>query len=208
MNCEDAQAALLAGDIESAAAHIASCRSCRSDEAAWRRWRAVLTEPSTWEEPSDRVVERLFERAGSLTSTRAMTRVSHRPWVAAAALLVVLGGAFAFLNAQAPDWTLPLVAVAADPANTAVVDGWNTATGTRIELRVSGIEPAPPGHYYEIWLTAPDGRHVSAGSFQAAGKVSAWAAVKRSEFPRIWITLEEMGDDLGPSPTTYFDTVS
>jgi hypothetical protein len=32
--------------------------------------------------------------------------------------------------------------------------------------------------------------------------------VKRSEFPRIWITLEEMGDDLGPSPTTYFDTVS
>lgn len=207
MNCEDAQATLLAGDIEGAAAHIASCRSCRADEAAWQRWRAVLMEPSTWEEPSDRVVERLFEGAGTIASPRMILRVAHRRWVAAAVLLVMLGGVLAFVIGRTPDWTLPLIAIAADPGNTAVVDGWNTATGTRIELRVSGIEPAPPGHYYEIWLTAPDGRHVSAGSFQAAGKVSAWAAVARSEFPRIWITLEEMGDDLGPSPTTYFDTV-
>jgi hypothetical protein len=72
-------------------------------------------------------------------------------------------------------------------------------------LLVEGLEPAPAGHYYEIWMTAPDGRHVSAGTFQGSGRVTASAGVRRSEFPRIWITLEEVGGDLGPSPETYFD---
>jgi Anti-sigma-K factor rskA len=207
MTCDDARAELIAGDAVAATAHIASCRSCQADQAPWLKWRAVLMEPSTWEEPSARVAEWVFDRAGSTSSEPAAKRVSRRSWVAAAVLLVVLGGAFALVTERTPDWTIPLVAVGGDPANSAIVDGWNTATGTRLQLRISGIAPAPPGHYYEIWLTALDGRHVSAGSFQAAGTVSAWAGVSRSEFPRIWITLEAMGDDLGPSPTTYFDTV-
>ncbi len=205
MTCDDARAELISGDSEAALTHIASCRSCQADKAFWLRWRAVLMEPSTWEEPSDRVAQRVFETAGATSSTRSITRIQHRRWVAVAALLVAVGGALALTSGQSPDWSVPLVSI--DPSNTAVVDGWNTATGTRIELHVSGIDPAPAGHYYEIWLTAPDGRHVSAGSFQAAGTISAWVGVARSEFPRIWITLESISGDLGPSPNTYFDMV-
>ena len=206
MSCEDARAALLAGDIESAASHIASCRSCRADEASWRRWREMLMEPSIWEEPSDHLAGRIFERVGSAAAGSAASRI-RRLWVAAAALLVVLTGALIFANGRAPDWSIPLVAIVADPGTAVVVNGWNTSTGTRMELHVAGIDPAPDGHYYEIWMTSPDGRHVSAGSFRGEGTVAAWAAVKRSEFPRIWITLEKMDDNLGPSPTTYFDIV-
>jgi anti-sigma-K factor RskA len=206
MSCDDARAALLAGDIESAASHIAGCRSCRADEKSWQRWREMLMEPSIWEEPSDHLAARIFERVENATRGSRSSRL-RLLWAGAAAVLVVLVGALVFANERSPDWSIPLVAIVADPGTSALVNGWNTSTGTRIELHVAGITPAPDGHYYEIWMTAPDGRHVSAGSFRGEGTVSAWAAVKRSEFPRIWITLEKMDDNLGPSPTTYFDMV-
>lgn len=206
MSCDDARAALLAGDIESAASHISGCRSCRADEASWQRWREMLMEPSIWEEPSGHLAGRIFERVDSATRGSGFSRLRWL-WAGAAALLVVLAGALVFANDSAPDWSIPLVAIAADPGTSAVVNGWNTSAGTRMELHVAGITSAPDGHYYEIWMTAPDGRHVSAGSFRGEGTVSAWAAVRRSEFPRIWITLEKMDDNLGPSPTTYFDIV-
>jgi hypothetical protein len=87
-----------------------------------------------------------------------------------------------------------------------VVQGWLTGQGTRMVLDVSGIEEASPGTYYEIWLTGPDGRHVSAGTFKGPGRVTAFAGVRRADFPRIWITLEPVDGELGPSSTTYFDT--
>jgi anti-sigma-K factor RskA len=206
MSCDDARAALLAGDIESAASHIAGCRSCRAEEASWQRWREMLTEPSIWEEPSDHLAARIFERVENATRGSRYSRLRWL-WAGAAAVLVVLAGALFVANERSPDWSIPLVAIAADPGTSAIVNGWNTSSGTRMELDITGITPAPDGHYYEIWMTAPDGRHVSAGTFQGEGSVSAWAAVKRSEFPRIWITLEKMDDNLGPSPTTYFDIV-
>jgi hypothetical protein len=73
-------------------------------------------------------------------------------------------------------------------------------------LDIRGIEDAPSGSYYEIWMTAPDGRHISAGTFSGSGRVTAFAGVRRADYPRIWITLETADDDLGPSPETYFDT--
>jgi anti-sigma-K factor RskA len=166
----------------------------------------MLMEPSIWEEPSDHLVGRIFERVENITRGSGSSRPRWL-WAGAAAVLVVLVGAVVLANDDAPDWSIPLVAIVADSGTSAVVNGWNTSTGTRMELHVAGITPAPDGHYYEIWMTAPDGRHVSAGSFRGEGTVSAWAAVRRSEFPRIWITLEKMDDNLGPSPTTYFDMV-
>jgi anti-sigma-K factor RskA len=166
----------------------------------------MLREPSVWEEPSEHLAGRIFEHVENANRGSGHSRLRWL-WGGAAALVVVLAGALVFANTRAPDWSIPLVAIVADPGASAVVKGWNTPTGTRMELNVAGLSAAPDGHYYEIWMTAPDGRHVSAGSFRGEGTVSVWAAVRRSDFPRIWITLEKMDDNLGPSPTTYFDMV-
>jgi hypothetical protein len=115
-------------------------------------------------------------------------------------------GAVAFLGQ--PDWRLDLVATEKAPAATAEVVGWNTDTGTRMEIIISGLNPAPSGFYYEIWMTAPDRRHVSAGTFRGSGTVSVWSAVSRAEFPRLWITLEPADGDTAISGETVLDSPS
>lgn len=212
MKCEDVRAALLAGDIDApehmaVEAHLAGCRACRADQPLIDRLRAVLASPSLWEEPSSDLGDRIV---GSLQRRReSPDRIRVGRWVAAAAAVLVLaatGFGLMQLGSAAPDWTLDLAAVEPLPNAVAVVDGWATDTGTRMVVEVTGIEKAPEGHYYEIWLTAPSGRHVSAGTFTGPGTVTAFAGVRRADFPRVWITLESVGGDLGPSSETYFDT--
>ncbi|HKX75028.1 MAG TPA: anti-sigma factor [Acidimicrobiia bacterium] len=207
MTCDEVRALILAGDEEAAASHLAACAGCRTDAPDWRRWRSLLAEASLWEEPPPDLPEKLvaaIRRTPSKPERRAGSRRGWEGWVAAAAVAVLMAS-YGLAETLSPDWSFEMATNIAGAS--ALVDGWNSETGTRMRLRVAGIEPAPPGHYYEIWLTAPDGRHVSAGTFRDAGTVEAWAAVRRADFPRIWITLEPVDDDLGPSPDTYFDTV-
>ncbi len=205
MTCDEVRAALLGGEELEVEPHLAACPSCRSEAANWRRWRATLAEPTLWEEPSPEAGARIMAAALGVSGNRAPVARRGWEWGVAVAALALLVGAYGVAQMLAPDWSLQLTAH--EVGATADVDGWNTETGTRMRLRVMGIDPAPPGHYYEIWLTAADGRHVSAGTFRDAGTVDAWAGVRRSEFPRIWITLEQVDDDLGPSRDAYFDTV-
>lgn len=209
MKCEEVRVALLAGedgsDQTAVEAHLAGCRECRAEQPVIERLRAMLASPSLWEAPSNDLVDRIVD---SLQRHRESPNRLRRTSVAAAAAVLVVVAAVAglgMLGTNTPDWTLELVT--AEPAANAValVDGWVTETGTRMVIEVSGIEEAPAGHYYEIWLTAPDGRHVSAGTFKGAGTVTAFAGVRRSDFPRVWITLESADGDLGPSSETYFD---
>ena len=68
--------------------------------------------------------------------------------------------------------------------------------GTHLQLDVDGLAPAGPNEYYTIWMTSDDGQHVPAGTFRESGQIEAWSGVKRSDFPRIWITLEpDDGDE-------------
>lgn len=94
----------------------------------------------------------------------------------------------------------------AAPQASARVSGWNMDYGTKMMIEVAGLDPTGPDAYYEIWLTAPDGRHVSAGTFRMSGRFEVMAGVRRSEFPRIWITLEPADDDPAPNPQTVLDT--
>lgn len=212
MRCEDVRAALLAGDTDApeqmaVEAHLAGCRACRADQPFIDRLRTVLASPSLWEEPAsdlgDRIVGSLQQRRDSADSVRVGS------WVAAAAAVLVLvatGYGLTRFGSSAPDWTVDLALVEPLPNAVAVVDGWVTDTGTRMVIEISGINEAPDGHYYEIWLTALDGRHVSAGTFTGPGTVTAFAGVRRADFPRLWITLESVDGELGPSSETYFDT--
>ena len=214
MRCEEARAAMLSGaDVEPVRQHLATCQVCRSEQPMWAKLRSTLSSHSLWEEPSPDLSERILQTVRGQDERGhddQRAQPEHQRTVlfagVAVTLLVALAGTLFATRSLTADWEMTLNATEEVPEATAVVSGWSTSMGTRLVLEVRGIEDAPSGSYYEIWMTAPDGRHVSAGTFSGSGRVTAFAGVRRADFPRIWITLETADDDLGPSPETYFDT--
>lgn len=206
MNCEQFQARYLAGEpVDSPSGHLASCPACRSAVPGLDQLRSQLSDTRLWEDPPPELRSRVTAAVLAEADPPVQTRFRARWLVAALAALVLMVGlvaAWSMWSAR-PDWTVDLVAVG--DGGGASVAGWNTATGTRMNLHVSGLDPVDDA-YYEVWLTSPDGRHVSAGTFRDSGTVTVWAGVRRAEFPRIWITLEEVGANRGPSGVVVFDT--
>ena len=179
----------------------------------WAKLNSTLSSHSMWEEPPSDLSDRILQTVRGHDERSQSERVAQpeRSWMGlvagvAVTLLVVLGGTFLATRTLEADWEMTLMTTDEAPAATALVRGWSTASGTRMVLEIAGIEDAPSGSYYEIWLTALDGRHISAGTFNGSGRVTAFVGVRRADYPRIWITLEPVDDDLGPSPETYFDT--
>jgi hypothetical protein len=85
-----------------------------------------------------------------------------------------------------------------------------TSTGGVIEMEVDGLEPPPPGSFFECWLVAAEGdsvdrpNRVSVGTFtvDADGRASVrWDfTADVAKFPRMGITVEP--DDGNPVHTT------
>jgi hypothetical protein len=179
----------------------------------WAKLSSTLSSHSLWEEPasdlSDRILQTVRGHDGRSQSDRRAQPERQRTALfagVAVTLLIALAGTFFATRTLAPDWEMALITTDEAPEATALIRGWSTARGTRMVLEIAGIEDAPSGTYYEIWMTALDGRHISAGTFSGSGRVTAFAGVRRADYPRIWITLELADDDLGPSPETYFDS--
>jgi hypothetical protein len=66
--------------------------------------------------------------------------------------------------------------------------------GTRIVLDVAGLEPAPPGQYYEAWLRKDAEVGVSAGTFHLRSgdcEIELWAGVSTSDYPLLTVTLQD-----------------
>lgn len=210
MNCEEFQAEYLSGANGAAAtAHLTTCPVCRSEITHLDRIRRDLADPMLWEKPSadlgDRVVESVMAVARPPAHPVAGSRRVRLVSVAAAAVVTVASLGIWQVVSTRPDWTLELIATAQAPDAAAAVEGWNAETGTRMEIRVDGLPPTGANAYYEVWMTAADGRHVSAGSFRSSGTITVWSGVRRSEFPRIWITLEPNDADPTPSRDVVFD---
>jgi anti-sigma factor RsiW len=214
MRCEEARAAMLSGsDVEPVRQHLATCQVCRSEQPMWAKLSSTLSSHSQWEEPSSDLSERILQTVrGQDERDHAdkRTQPEHQRTAlfvgVAVTLLIALAGTLFATRSLSADWEMTLASSEELPEATAVIRGWSTSMGTRMVLDINGIEDAPSGSYYEIWMTAPDGRHISAGTFSGSGRVTAFAGVRRADYPRIWITLETADDDLGPSPETYFDT--
>ena len=208
MNCEEFQARYLAGELPGGdQGHLASCPTCREAAPGLDHLRARLREQVLWEEPSPDLGERVV--AAVAVEARPQRLAARRPrriaWVAAVALVAALGVG-GWLRAGAPDWQIDLAATDNAPLAVAHVAGWNTEYGTKMRLEVEGLEPVGSDAYYEVWLTSPDGRHVSAGTFRGPGEIVLWAGVTRAEFPRIWVTREPTDHDPAPSGETVLDT--
>ncbi len=205
MNCHDFRAAFLAGDLDDAHfAHLSGCEACRAEQARLADAAAGLADADMWQEPAPDLGDRVAAAVeGAARPPRR--RIARWLTVAAAVVVVVAAGVGWRSLTDRPDWEVELFATEQAPAASATVQGWNTAGGTRLAIAAAGLDPAPEGFVYELWFSAED-VHVSAGTFATVEDVTAWVGVRRGDFPRVWITLEELDDHPGPSPTTVLDT--
>jgi hypothetical protein len=212
VNCDDYRAARLAGSSTTEMArHAEGCIECRSlapllDDAA-----TELRDPAQWEEPpadlEDRIVAEISAAAGPkpIEVRQPRRRATRWMWLGAAAILIALAVAAGSRLGSGPDWTVQVPGTDLAPLATATVEGWNTDAGTRMLVHATGVDPAPDGFVYEMWLTSGH-VHISGGTFRKIDGAELLVGVSRADYPRIWITLEAVDDDESPSPTTVLDT--
>ncbi len=204
MRCGEARAAYLEGDrSEQVTAHLATCPACREVGAPIESMASLLDDVALWEEPAPGGWERTVRLMAGAVPEGPRPPALKLAAVAIAAVVLAIVGFLALTTARAPDWEFDLVAV--DSPGQASIAGWNTEAGSRMVLTVEDLPPARDGFYYEVWLS--DGpRHISAGSFSGPGSVDLWVGVRRSEFPRVWISLEPADGVPGIDGATVFDT--
>ncbi len=206
MRCDDYRAAFLSGEVDAQQqAHLATCPACRAEQGALEAVRLSLQDQLVWEEPSEELRE--YVAVAMAQHAAPPPRRTTRWWAAAAAavVLVAAGAAWALLRPAPPDWEVVMAGTELAPEAMATVRGWNTDTGSRMVVGVTGLPSAPDGSYYELWLSG-EGSHISAGSFRGSGEVSMWVGVARRDFPRLWVTLEPAGGDPAPSEQWVLDS--
>jgi len=209
MNCDEFRASYLSGeDDEATAAHLADCAVCRSHRNYLETGRETLADPSIWEEPSrqleDQVVALITGNQGGSAAQPGWLQRWVRPLAAAAAVVVAVG-LYGVIRTPGPDWEVAMPGTDLAPLATSTVAGWNTDAGTRLLVAVEGLDPAPAGYVYELWLSQGP-LHISAGTFSASGEIELWSGVTRADFPRLWVTLEPLDENESPSARTVLDT--
>ncbi len=204
MTCNEWRAALLSGDHpEGLDGHLAACLECRRLADDLRSAADLLADPLLWEEPPPDLEDRIvgaIERTATAPETHRGSSLRSR-WlglVAAAAMIVAIGGAWLSTRDPAPDWTATLTGVDGTAA-AATIAGWNTGSGTRVVLEAPGLDPADPGYAYELWFARDGDEVVSAGTFRTADSVELTVGVARRDYPTIVVTLEPLDGDPRPS---------
>ena len=163
-----------------------------------------LRDPAIWLEPRGSLRDTVVETVPAQTFDARSGRPVW-PWLGVAAVVIVIAGLAAFIRTDRPDWVVDLAGTTDYPSASAVVEGWNEASGSRMRISISGVDSAPVGFFYELWLS--DGPlHISAGTFVDVMDVELQAAVRRTEFPRLWVTLEPIDEDESPTSVVVVDT--
>ena len=210
--------------------HLAGCGACQRELGELRSVAALLDDAEPPVDVPEGLEARTFaaiEAAAAAPpvaepSPRRRARHVARPHrmielrkvAAAAAAVVVLGVGSAVVR----ETTRPTPAVAQVIELTAPGRGTAravakvraTETGGVIEMDVEGLDPLPPGSYFECWLVAAEGdspanpKRVSVGTFTVdkSGHASVRWDFKAdvAKFPRMGITVEP--DDGNPVQTT------
>ncbi|HSJ27875.1 MAG TPA: anti-sigma factor [Acidimicrobiia bacterium] len=157
----------------------------------------LLSDPDVWAEAPDAAA--ILEQVSAVERRRRL-----RPWglvaVAAVVTALVAIGVSVVRGEQDPvDFVLTGTEVA--PRAQAAVRIVDTPAGVVLRLEVSGLEPAPPGTYYQGWVAAGDDL-VSVGTFHMRGgdgRVSLWSGVDLDAYRLLLVTLQPEGG--GPQPS-------
>ncbi len=176
----------------------------RRVESALDRHGLSLEDPGLWMSPDVALPD------GTAPGAEPAAEPSSRPawwrWLAVAAVLVaVVGVSSLMLLRESPDWSVELGPTDDFPMAAATIDGWNEETGTRLLLTITGVDPAPDGYFYEMWMSEGP-VHISAGTFVDVAGVELRAAVARRDYPRLWVTLEPIDEDESPNPIVVVDS--
>lgn len=168
------------------------------------RLAALLSQADVWEQPDpdgeDLIVAAIASEAAETSIESDATVVAmprRRLWpalAAVAAALVLLGGFALFAGSDDGVDGVELALAGTDlaPDASAQVVVADTPQGTRIDLDLTGLPPAPAGSYYEAWLRQSPEIGVSAGTFHLRGgdgSVELWAGVTLDDYPLVTVTL-------------------
>lgn len=97
---------------------------------------------------------------------------------------------------QGPKEYYSMVGTALSPKAHSEVEIETLQAGDAITLTITGLPPAPAGHYYAAWVSGPDGT-VPVGSFhwrKGGIPIELWSGVDTQEYPTLTITVQPDGD--------------
>jgi hypothetical protein len=149
-------------------------------------------------------------------------RVSWRVVGAAAAVVLAIVGAIAGVVRFSPSDTggrteLALAGTDLAPGARAEATRRRTSSGCAVTLRIEGLDPAPPGSYYQAWVRGPRGA-VPIGTFHLRDvsgvhegddePIALWSGVDPAAYPEITVTLEPEDGDPASSGRTVLRPTS
>jgi Anti-sigma-K factor rskA len=201
MISDDDRIAYLAGDVvESITAQ---------DRAELDELRALLKDPTTWEEPdpslSERVVAVIAEEARAQSPQRRargrlrLPAFQVRPLLRRPAYIVAAtAAAAAFVVAvtindttSSPESFATLLSgTTLAPRAHGNATLTKTNFGWRIQLSASGLPRLDDGRYYQAWLKNATGILVPVGTFNQPVDVTLWSGVPATSFPTLTVTQQ------------------
>jgi hypothetical protein len=170
--------------------------------------RALLQDPSSWEEPNpaleDRIVAAIADEAaaaGASSGTaqhRTARRFSFRiprlafggglataaAAVAAAIVIATSGGP------EALHFTMSLSGTALAPDVHGTAQLTKTSSGWRIQVSATGLPHLADGRYYQAWLKNASGILVPVGTFNDARSVTLWSGVPVTMYRTLTVTRQ------------------
>lgn len=207
-------------------AHLAECATCRADVQAFREVVGLLAHAAPGAAPPAALRDRILREARRVRPF-GVRRAPARPWLAAAAALVLaLGAAYGWWRERAardaasralaaaqdtiavrdslvatllaPDVGTAALAATGRPPSARLF--WNPSRH-RVVVAVFDVPPAPAGRTYQLWAIA-QGKPVSLGVFNTgpSGRFTAQLAVPQGlTFEVTAVTEEPAGGS--PQPT-------
>jgi len=191
--------------------------------------RALLADPTLWEEPSDSLGDAVLatiaaavasEGVGASRATAEAAPALHAPvrrqrrfrgisvigsavlGAAAAALVAVVAvriGDDSSTNRSA-DAQIELVGTDLLPEAAGRADITTTPSGVQIQLDVPGLPRRDGIEFYEAWLKNEDGTGlIPIGTFHSGEDVTLWAGVAIADYPILTVTRETVAAPKDPA---------
>ncbi len=162
--------------------------------------RGLLSDPGVWTEPPSGVVDgigAITVHESDLQPSRSR-RLRVPLVVAAAAVSIAILGILGVFDRPVvePSAVANLTGTELMPSASGTATVRDTSSGWAIRLELEGLPGAPAGSFYQGWAWSQEGEGVSIGTFHLRGgdyPVTLWAGVELSEYPWIWVTLQEEG---------------